>query len=83
MLAIPAAAQADLEKSIAKLASRSFCVNANLETTWEETAHVLRRMEIPLTLADHDHHVITSAFILADYSKLFKISRSPRPRLPG
>lgn len=77
------AARADIEKDISKLSPKSFCINADLETAWEETAHVLRRMEIPPTLADHDHYVVTTAFVFADYGKLFKISSNPRPFLKG
>lgn len=76
-------ARADLAKDISKLPAKSFCINANLETAWEETAHVLQRMGLSPSLADSSHYVTATEFALADYAKLFKIAANPRPLLKG
>lgn len=74
----PAGARANLDKAIAKLQSRSFCVNADIGTAWEQTALALKRLEIPVTLADPQFHVTTTAFVEAGFGRLFKIAKNPR-----
>ncbi|MSR77931.1 MAG: PDZ domain-containing protein [Candidatus Omnitrophica bacterium] len=76
-------AHADLVNDVEKLRPRTFCVNANLQNTWEAAGNVLRRMEIPPTLADPVYHVIATEFIQADHEKLFKIANDVRPFAQG
>lgn len=81
--AVSPQARADLTQAVFKLPVKSFCVNADFDTAWEETAHVLRRMGLSVSLADRDHRVVTTEFAAADYGQLFKIAANPRLFLKG
>lgn len=83
MMCLLPVSYADMDKAVTKLPARSFCINADLQTAWEETAQVLRQMEIPVTLADDKFHIIATAFVFADYNRLFKISKNAHPFLKG
>ncbi|MDD5217590.1 MAG: PDZ domain-containing protein [Candidatus Omnitrophica bacterium] len=75
---LTSSAHASLEEKIQKLPSKSFCVNADIETTWQTLTEVLHDMEIVPSLADKSHWTLTSVFVLAEFSQLRKISRNAR-----
>jgi hypothetical protein len=72
-----------IEKEIGKLKPHFFCINSNLQTTWETTLAVLKEMGIETTLQDDRYHVITTAFVFADSSRLWSLAKNARPFLKG
>lgn len=80
---VPFAQAATIEEKAAKLPARSFCINSNLETAWITTRDALREMGIEITLEDKKYSLITTAFVLANYSRLRHLSPNTRPALKG
>lgn len=76
---VPAPVYAEIDgRKIEKLKPKVFCINAGIDAAWEAALEVLKKNEIGKTLEDSANHVITTAFVHAETSRLRQLAKNAK-----